>query len=211
MGGSWRRRMGESLGKTGAPTMLYENLDLLTWSLQISTPCALAYFTATNPLPAVPISHPTPPAPAAGRILPVPRVVRENGPGRPRITPPARTLASRLPTLSQLFPSHVPHPLHPLQVEFYWYHGWCARTSRVAPESPPPALTLASRPPTLSQLFPSHVLHPLHPLQVNFYRYDGWCARTDRVASDSLPLRARSLHPLYRVRDCWKQADELAG
>ena len=140
MGGSWRRRMGESLGKTGAPTMLYENLDLLTWSLQISTPCALAYFTATNPLPAVPISHPTPPAPAAGRILPVPRVVRENGPGRPRITPPARTLASRPPTLSQLFPSHVPHPLHPLQVEFYWYHGWCARTSRVAPESPPPRL-----------------------------------------------------------------------
>ena len=161
MGGSWRRRMGESLGKTGAPAMFYEKLNLLTWSLQISTPCTLAYFTATNPLSAVSISRPTSPAPAAGRISLVSRVVRENGPGRPRIAPPA--------------------------------------------------LTLASRPPTLSQLFPSHVLHPLHPLQVNFYRYDGWCARTDRVASDSLPLRARSLHPLYRVRDCWKQADELAG
>jgi hypothetical protein len=136
MGGSWRRRMGESWGKTGAPAIFYEKLNLLTWSLQISTPCALAYFTATNPLPAVPISHPTPPASAAGLILPVPRVVRENGPGRPRIAPPALTLASRPPTLSELFLSHVPHPLHPLQVNFYRYDGWCARTDRVAPDTP---------------------------------------------------------------------------
>jgi hypothetical protein len=58
----------------------------------------------------------------------------------PESPPPALTLASRPPTLSQLFPSHVPYPLHPLQVEFYWYHGSCARTRQVAPESLPPRL-----------------------------------------------------------------------
>ena len=88
-------------------------------SPQNRPPCAIARFTAANSLSAISLSCPTPPAPAAVRILLVPPVVRENEPGCPRIAPPARSLASWLPTLSQPSPSHVPHPLHLLQFEFY--------------------------------------------------------------------------------------------
>jgi hypothetical protein len=192
--------MGESLGKTGAPTTFYENLNLLTWFPADLHPLRARLLHGHQPSSSGSHTpHPTPPAPAAGRIstryhgwyartgrvapespplrarslhgrqlslscfhltshtpctrcrsnftqvLVVPRVVRENEPGRPRITPPpALTLASRPPTLSQLLSNltfHLtPHPLHPLQVNFYRYDGWCARTGRVASDSPPCAL-----------------------------------------------------------------------
>ena len=182
-------------------------------STQNHPPCAHARFMAANPLPAVSTSRSTPPAPTAGRFPQVRSVVHENGPGRPRITPPARMLASWPPTLSQLFQLHVPHPLHPLQVYFRRYSQSCTRTGRVAPESPPlRTRSLHGRQPSPSGFNSTFTVpHPLHPLQVDFRRYGRLCTRTGRVAPDSPTLRARSLHPLHRVRDCWKQADELAG
>jgi hypothetical protein len=52
-------------------------------------------------------------------------------------SPPARWLASRLPIPSQRFQLHVPHPLHPLRVDFRRYGRLCTRTGWIAPESPP--------------------------------------------------------------------------
>jgi hypothetical protein len=152
MGGSWRRRMGESWGKTGAPAIFYEKLNLLTWSLQISTPCALAYFTATSPLPAVPISHPThtPCIHSRSNFTSTTGGTQERA-GPPQNYPPlrARLLHGRQLSLSRFhLTSHT--PCTRCMLNFIGTTGGARERAGSPQNRPPPALTLASRPPTLS-------------------------------------------------------------
>jgi len=137
-------------------------------------------------------------------------VVRENGPGRPRATPPTRTLASWPLTPFQLFISHLPRSLHPLRVDFRRCGRSCTRTGRVAPESPPlRARSLHGRQPSPSGF--NFTFHTPCTRCRSISAGTVGCAR-ERAGSPQIhPPCARSLHPLHRVRDCWKQADELAG